>query len=253
MPNERSWYGALKADTQAGVKPVSRPYGAAHIADTDLEQFKNSMLEQLRQAGIPLPDKYDIFPQKRDGAPETVAVEGVNSVKGESLENPVFAELLSTLQVEFKDHRACSSPAFLPASPEWRIFAAIHETVHHVDFNWNGKGGEYLHVGILKDINETDGQDLISYNKSIYNEITKTYPDASNDLMIELLKQDNPLADKALVSFIMGGQIKERIADAGAALYILSNYGDTAQNRKFLDNMVDIRTAHHADIVHDSS
>jgi uncharacterized iron-regulated protein len=118
---------------------------------------------------------------------------------------------------------------------------------------------------VFNAVNGIAGQKAESYAKMLGARADQMVPASGFQTLAAVKKQwrsdDQPFLravhDPRFSSFVVAQvtfpQIRERIADASAALYILSNYGDTPETRAFLREVIDLRSAYFEDVIHDTA
>jgi hypothetical protein len=224
----------------------SKPYAASSLEQTDTKLFRISMLDQMRAAGIHLPTKYVPFQTQDKGNSWTDPVH--NIVLGEPAKSATLDLMREYFNQDFADQPACQTLVLSKPYLAWRVFAALHETTHHVAFNCV-TGGLDLNDHVFNAINRTSGQKAEKYVKKL--EAIKNKSPSANEAFLKTAL--DPKQSVYVVALVSCRQIPERVADASAALYILSNYGATSANHAFLRNILDLRKACFEDIVHDTA
>jgi len=236
-----SSFGALAAANLAGKARANifsnpseiRPYGADCLQDTDPKLFKISMLDQMRAKGLRRPSTYEPFPAQGWATPGTDFDD--NSVYGETADTPALKLTRDYLNVIFPDQPPCTELITSRSIMAWRTVIATHETIHPVAAQ-PLHGALSINDDLFNSINKISGRDPETYLKELAD---------SND------QEKN--TDALLVAEMTLAQVPELTADAGMALYLLSNYGDRDGTLSFLDEIIKVREATYQDIPHDTA
>jgi hypothetical protein len=118
----------------ADEKKTKPPYGATRLAETNLNDFKKSMLQEMQNRKIPRPRHYNLFPQKHTLDPHTISKE---SVLGMAPDNPNFIQLHERINSIFPNQPKCTSISLQSSLAAWRVFVALHETIHYIVGTYN--------------------------------------------------------------------------------------------------------------------
>ncbi len=238
----------------------AKPYGADRLENTDHKQLAESIKDQLLNAGLPLPaDTYQPFPDKTWKAFSLplplrntdvtgtwrmfppfildmlepfrgkIKDEYANSkeIVGTSFQNRDLEEDTQCFNQYFKNQPPCSLQVHQEA---WAVDTALHETVHYIASNIIFDGVS-LHDVAYSIVNKVSpGQNRDSYIASLQ-EFLKKHPKSQVQV------------DKLVLAQATYRQIRERIADAGAALYALSNYTDTTAIVDYFEKLANYRMA----------
>ncbi|MDP9128154.1 MAG: hypothetical protein M3N08_07850 [Pseudomonadota bacterium] len=219
--------GALAADlvitpvSWAGEAGNRAPYGAPSIDKLVLRKLEESLRDQLASAGM-TPKFFDLFPKKYK---QQAAVDPrADSVTGEPEKNSAMDSMPATLTKLFQnyDQATCGSFGLQNSFNAWRAFVALHETAHYVALHTKIDGYNDLNHYVFNKVNKVEGLD-----DSLYRSAPTLVPKDVPSFVAQQILTNLP----------------ERIADASAALYILSNCADPAKNQSFLEDITDFRRA----------
>jgi hypothetical protein len=226
---------------------------------TSFDGIEDALLNDLRKAGLPKPQPYAPFPPMSLFRPISVG----DGVIGEGPNNEMTESVKPDFIESFHGKPPCDAFALTNPPNPWRVFVAFHETSHYVA-NHLKSNGISLSDRVYSSINGIPPQDSTAYVASYLKNVGKVMPlgqkdnietlfqNQSNDNFIKIIRQD-PKLDQFTASLVSYAQLRERTADAGATLYMLSNYGNTPEVGDFLQKVMDFRTAHYLDSTHDTA
>ena len=222
------------------------PYGVQTLEDTDPEKLKASLLKQITDAGLPKPDVMELYPAEGWKDPTGYADRNPNGYTNKrgivgNTDRNFSRDIISSLNDGFPNQPKCGSHAFVTGDNAYNTYDALHETTHYIAYN----------------MVDANGADLNWYVFSAVNAISppqKPYEYASALTTQWVHSKDMNTFIKVIVATNTYIQLYERLADAGAVLYSLSNYYDTAAIKTYYNGIVNLTDAmSFSDRVHDTS
>lgn len=222
------------------------PYGVQTLEDTDPEKLKASLLKQITDAGLPKPDVMELYPAKGWKDPTGYAERNSNGYTNKrgivgNTDRNFSQDILSSLNDGFPNQPKCGSHAFVTGDNAYNTYDALHETTHYIAYNMVDANGADLNWYLFSAVNAiSPPQKPYDYASAL-----RTQWGHSKDMntFIKLTVAKN--------TYI---QLYERLADAGAVLYSLSNYNDTAAIKAYYNGIVNLTDAmSFSDRVHDTS
>jgi hypothetical protein len=250
---------AVPRGSLAAMNDGTLPYAAARLEDTDPVLFRISILQQMQTAGMPVPAQFVPFQESLTRAPGMDPQ--LDSVFGEAPTSTTLDGIRFSLDFFFA-RPPCNILALSEPLMAWRVFAALHETAHYIAFHTREKGLD-LDERIFCTIYGIEQQKIGAYLTTLKQTANRIIPTGYTHPLgtlekslppyelLQIIMNDQRLND-FLTAQILFPQLRERLADTAAALYILSNYVDTQENRKFLREVIDLRTAYYQDITHNT-
>jgi hypothetical protein len=222
------------------------PYGVETLGDTHPEKLKVSLLKQITDAGLPKPEVMELYPAKGWKDPTGYADRNPNGYTSKrgivgNTDRNFSQDILSSLNDGFPNQPKCGSHAFVTGDYAYNTYDALHETTHYIAYN----------------MVDENGADLNSYLFSAVNAISRPQKpyDYASALEAQWVHSKNMNTFiKLIVAENTYIQLYERLADAGAVLYSLSNYSDTAAIEAYYHGIVNLTDAmSFSDRVHDTS
>ncbi|MDX2027726.1 MAG: hypothetical protein SFW62_03720 [Alphaproteobacteria bacterium] len=182
-----------------------------------------------------------------------------NIIIGESVKDPLIDSVSTNFTMSFNGRPLCETMAVSKPLMAWRVFSALHETLHYIsdnvrinDMNLN----EYVFTAVNRTNNETQDLYLTAQVDFLRDLLLQGRIRDDVDLFMIILEEGIPHEaddlDKFTVANATAIQIPESIADVGAALYILANYESRSDNIGYSRKIADFRTAYYVDGNHNT-
>lgn len=246
-----------------GVAKAENPYGADILENTNKEALTQSLLVQMDRAGLPKPITYNLFPETHDEDPSSDSKAMI--VIGESAKDSQIETVRADFNLFYINQPSCDVLSINQNPLTYRTFVALHETTHHVADNLKTTAGD-MNDDVFSAVTRTPSQGIKTTLEARLEQFKDIVPEGQTRTLGDLLQDGKtPSGETGLaltqdtrlttlyVASVMAVQIQERIADASATLYILSNYTDTPRALKYVRDYSLFRQAHYMDTVHDTS
>lgn len=227
--------------TIAAEATTAAPYGADKLENTDFSKLKTSLLRQMDQAGIPRPEIMELHPSP--GWKEPKSSRNINP-NGYSDDRVIVGNATPNLtqldRTDFNKHFPNAPVCDGKVNSFNDADTALHETAHYVAYH-----------RFKSDSDKARGADLNGY---VFSAINQTGPAQNPQSYYQSLQEDAQFfsglhgavdknAEQIAVARGTKLQIPERIADASATLYALSNYSDTSAVKEYYQNLAAYRKA----------
>jgi hypothetical protein len=239
---------------------LGQSYGADILAHTDEAKLDGSLRVQLRDEGLKIPQTFDLFPAIHTDDPHEDS--GLQVVLGEAADKASLVDRRADFNTLYKKLKPCVQMRLEQELEAWRAFVALHETAHYVSF------AIFVHnVNLNRDIFNTiqpypskPSQSFVAntihamtdwpvhdWHKFYLFAHSPNFPQNLAPMFLPVSGFSDYLTTEVTLK-----QVYERVADGGAGLYILSNYADPADSRRFLGDIMDFRRARYADYDHNT-
>lgn len=256
------------------------PYGVEMSGGTDFAKLGSSLRQQLVDAGLPAPQILKLHPDEHWHDPlnptvkwgeidlSDIAAEANGFALGHTTKHAIIGNKLShpaaSLQENIKalqslaelsmhekgnvPGRPSSDMAFPMTDNQLDTFIALHECAHYVTYNMNldgkvAKGNLDTNDEVFDNINQISSQSIPSYGNSL----KKGLQNATSG------EEKAALQDKLTVARGVASYVPDRIADASASLYMLSNTNNPERTEAFLKHWEAFRNTTFTDLAHDTS
>jgi hypothetical protein len=231
----------------AADDPASfRPYGADRLGNTDASQMTQSLWEQIKRARLPLPYnghysflEEQLFPDTQEhtqGLTSSKSIKGISPEFLNERELPAFKKAFENENSSLGPF-PCQSLALGEEPSAYRAFAALHETSHYI--------AAHLLASDKSDLNDLLFNSLFGSNGNRYQTVMADHKAFLRAAKNHRMPQKERLRFESVFirDFVASDQAPERLGDASAVLYALSNFGDTQDTLRFIEKVKGLRDA----------